>query len=390
MQEVGGMKKLLIGCCYMVFVWVLLLANLSHAVDYRTIQGSVKLGTIDASALVLANGQSMFSSGSSLGHYELVVPLDVNGRITLMCFASGCAPIKEILTPTGSVTVRNIQLQRSSSTRMPLVDLVDIYIPSDPDRRQITGTVSYNGQPVISLVLVNGQSMFTSDGTFELDLPLDPDGDIVFYCFIAGFSPFKLVFDPDTLVTPIILDPTWLSVSQRLLGDWLFGYTIISYWENEYLLDTIMETTTGSSDLLNVWGVNEIGDPVIAGYSTTLDVYSLLDISPIYFYQFFLFDFLSDNSDDLVAGCYFHVDPDTGDLGLCYSMEGVKLADLKSLSSFELKEMSSASQIESEEERINEASQTNDLSPSVDSFSKFNDIAPFIYQEMLDQISEIQ
>jgi hypothetical protein len=46
-------------------------------------------------ALVLANGQHMFSCGASQGRYDLTVPVDENGNITLFGFADGFQPYSE-------------------------------------------------------------------------------------------------------------------------------------------------------------------------------------------------------------------------------------------------------------------------------------------------------
>jgi len=46
--------------------------------------------------MVLANGQYTFSSAGN-GEYELEVPLDENGQITLFGFADGFQPFKEVL-----------------------------------------------------------------------------------------------------------------------------------------------------------------------------------------------------------------------------------------------------------------------------------------------------
>ncbi|MCP4107898.1 MAG: hypothetical protein GY749_20530, partial [Desulfobacteraceae bacterium] len=49
-------------------------------------------------AMVLANGQHMFSCAEE-GRYELEVPVDEMGEITLFGFAEGFLPFKEILRP---------------------------------------------------------------------------------------------------------------------------------------------------------------------------------------------------------------------------------------------------------------------------------------------------
>ena len=49
--------------------------------------------------MVLANGQSMFSCGADLGTFDLEVPLDGNGEITLYVFCSGLGPYKQVFMP---------------------------------------------------------------------------------------------------------------------------------------------------------------------------------------------------------------------------------------------------------------------------------------------------
>ena len=63
----------------------------------------------------------------------------------------------------------------------------------------INGTVTYNGSPVCTMVLANGQYMFTcsGDGSFNLDVPLDPDtGQITVFAFCEGLAPFEQVIYP--------------------------------------------------------------------------------------------------------------------------------------------------------------------------------------------------
>ena len=54
-------------------------------------------------AMVLANGQKMFSCGANLGQFALEVPLDPKGEITLFGFASGLQPYKAVIDPIGTL-----------------------------------------------------------------------------------------------------------------------------------------------------------------------------------------------------------------------------------------------------------------------------------------------
>jgi hypothetical protein len=60
--------------------------------------------------LVLANGQYMFSNNPA-GEFSLQVPLDENGEITLLVFASGFLPFKAILTPQQASYVEIVLLK---------------------------------------------------------------------------------------------------------------------------------------------------------------------------------------------------------------------------------------------------------------------------------------
>jgi hypothetical protein len=60
---------------------------------WETISGKVSKDDNPLCAMVLANGQYMFSceAGDAFGDYQLDVPLDANGEITLQVFVSGQA-----------------------------------------------------------------------------------------------------------------------------------------------------------------------------------------------------------------------------------------------------------------------------------------------------------
>ena len=64
--------------------------------------------------MVLANGQYVFTCGDTLGFYDLDVPLDANGEITLYGFCSGFSPFKAILTPDQALNF-DINMTRAAS-----------------------------------------------------------------------------------------------------------------------------------------------------------------------------------------------------------------------------------------------------------------------------------
>jgi len=150
-------------------------------------------------AMVLANGQHMFTCGENLGGYSLEVPLDENGEITLYGFASGFSPFKIVLT-AGRALDFDLKMTRASADSKE----VNITIHSDPGTTnpnwvRISGTVAYDGTPLCAMVLANGQSMFSCRddlGTFDLEVPLDGNGEITLFGFCSGFAPYKEVFVP--------------------------------------------------------------------------------------------------------------------------------------------------------------------------------------------------
>ena len=66
--------------------------------NWVRITGEVEsFGGAPLCAMALANGQHMFSCGANQGRYDLTVPADENGHITLFAFADGFQPYSETL-----------------------------------------------------------------------------------------------------------------------------------------------------------------------------------------------------------------------------------------------------------------------------------------------------
>ncbi len=80
-----------------------------HPIDAKwvSLSGTVTYHDTPVCAMVLANGQYMFSCKDNLGIFTLEVPLDANDEITLFTFASGFQPFKTIIGPSdvsGTIT----------------------------------------------------------------------------------------------------------------------------------------------------------------------------------------------------------------------------------------------------------------------------------------------
>ena len=107
--------------------------------------------------------------------------------------------------------------------------------------------------------------------------------------------------------------------TERLIGTWVFSYTIISEFTNTYRLSDVQESPITPGEW-NILGTDQFGGLVIAGYSPDLEVFSLLDPG-IIIDQFFTFDFVGSNT---VSGCYYQIDVEDDSFSRCYDMTGVR------------------------------------------------------------------
>lgn len=167
--------------------------------ERTTVSGSISFNDTGLCTMVLANGQYMFTCGGNLGLYDLDVPLDPNGEITLYGFCSGFSPFKAILTPAEALDY-DINMTRAAVGSREIEMTVETEeSPANPDRVRVWGTVSFGEIPLCAMVLINGQNMFSCGadlGTFDLEVPLDPNGEITLYVFCSGFAPYKDIFVP--------------------------------------------------------------------------------------------------------------------------------------------------------------------------------------------------
>jgi hypothetical protein len=150
-------------------------------------------------AMVLANGQYMFTCGADFGMFDLEVPLDANGEITLYGFCSGFSPFKAILTPDQALIFDITMTRAAAGSREIEVTMETEPGTDNPDHVRVSGTVAYDGTPLCAMVLANGQNMFScgnSLGTFDLEVPLDEYGKITLYGFCSGFAPYRDIFVP--------------------------------------------------------------------------------------------------------------------------------------------------------------------------------------------------
>ena len=153
------------------------------------IYGSVTYNGSPVCAMVLANGQYMFTCSGG-GSFDLDVPLDSNGQITVFTFCSGLAPFKKVIYPSEGFFM-DISLEKAGQGQG--MDVRYSIQAVNSSRVRLTGNVYYNDFPVNAMVLANGQYMFSSskNGSFSMDIPLDKDGGVTLFCFCSGLSPYK-------------------------------------------------------------------------------------------------------------------------------------------------------------------------------------------------------
>ena len=170
-------------------------ATISDNDGWETIQGTVTYDGTPLCAMVLANGQYMFSC-DPYGEYQLSVPLDGNGEITLFVFVDGLAPFK--VTSEPSSLPSNIEMQLASpDSKTPTVTSTVVESTDTSGWVKIGGFVTLDGTPLCAMVLANGQYMFScsGDGSYSLDVPLD-NGLITLFVFVDGLQPYKEIIRP--------------------------------------------------------------------------------------------------------------------------------------------------------------------------------------------------
>ncbi|MEZ5502838.1 MAG: hypothetical protein R3E50_09310 [Halioglobus sp.] len=151
----------------------------------------------DICALVLANGQYMFTCDPQ-GSYVLTdLPRDGDGKVTRQVYADGFFPRSDVLP--GSVT-ENVVLEPANNCpnyNQPTEPVID---PDSAGKQiSITGRVlQQNSQiPVCALVLANGAHAFSCDGSggYALDFPLDDQGQYTLQVYAEGFAPNSQILD---------------------------------------------------------------------------------------------------------------------------------------------------------------------------------------------------
>lgn len=190
--------------------------NASAQIARADLQGHVWYGDTPLCALVIANGQSVFTCNPR-GPFELLsLPLNANGQIEVQVFAAGFAPFKQAVTPTGTnplATLPRIEMVREKEGRAFQIQESFVRF-REGDRVRVGGSISIDDVPVCGLILANGQKMFSCGdnlGIFSFDVPLDAANNISLQAFAAGFQPFKkdTLIDIDSLPACVDIAGIW-------------------------------------------------------------------------------------------------------------------------------------------------------------------------------------
>ena len=191
--------------------------------EWVNVSGSVKVGDVDVCALVVINGQSMFTCGASLGRYDLQVPPDTNGKLSLQAFVKGQEAFKKTISATSTDT--DILLQPASpDSKFPSVATIIDTHSARAGWARISGTITSGGQRVCGLSLANGQRQFTcgdNHGLFYKQVPLNSDKKVEHFFFADGFQPHQQILTADaqaqlarvmgTSGNPVELEGTWVT-----------------------------------------------------------------------------------------------------------------------------------------------------------------------------------
>ncbi|MCP4352436.1 MAG: hypothetical protein GY795_43810 [Desulfobacterales bacterium] len=188
------MKKIM----FIITLAVSFISGTACAAEWVNISGTVYYGSQPLNAMVLANGQHMFTDPSD-GRYELEVPLNEDGEITLFGFCDGFAPFRQTLKPQEAEKFEIIMAPApTDSINMSIKHRLGL---TDSGRIKISGTVLYDETPLCAMLLANGQHIFScvGEGVFELEVTPNENGKITLFGFCDGFAPFKYIVEKSEL-----------------------------------------------------------------------------------------------------------------------------------------------------------------------------------------------
>ena len=180
------------------------LVFVNNIVSSEELDGPVDLhGTVqtndalDICAMVLASGKFMFSCNPAGAITLLDLARENNGTIQRQIYADGFFPRIDRLLGSEDETIIMKRSGVCPSYNFPYDS--GVYPGSAGTRINISGKVlSQDSQtPICAMVLANGQYMFSCDGTgsYNLNIPLDNNGQFKLQVYADGFAPTIQTFD---------------------------------------------------------------------------------------------------------------------------------------------------------------------------------------------------
>ena len=148
-------------------------------------------------SMVLASGQYMFTCNPN-GPLSLKnLPTESNGTVKRQVYADGFFPRVDILPGSKNETV---SMTRSGTCPSYNTPYSPAFVPGSAGMWiNISGTVFLQDSetPLCSMVLANGQYVFTCDGTgnYAMRIPLDNNGQFKLQVYADGFAPNVQRFD---------------------------------------------------------------------------------------------------------------------------------------------------------------------------------------------------
>ncbi len=184
------------------FIAIFMIAGTAYAAEWVNISGNVYYENLPMTVMVLANGQHMFT-GASDGRYQMDVPLNSNGEITIHAFCDGLASFMAVLKPWEAENYDIDMYPADAESNAMNVTVVNHTPSAEPGWMKLSGQVRDKmGVPACAMVLANGQYTFSceKDGVYDLEVPLGSGGKITLFAFCEGIQPYKYewsVYFPD-------------------------------------------------------------------------------------------------------------------------------------------------------------------------------------------------
>lgn len=176
---------------FAIVLIIIAFASRASATQWVPVEGQVMFDGTPLCAMVLANGQNVFSCSGD-GSFKLSAPLDGNDQVTLFAFASGFASFRRNLTlQEAQYYVVNMERETDGRTLTVSANYRDA---ERANWSVVSGTAKFDGNPVCAMILANGQHMFScgaSLGNFHFEAPKDKQGNITLFVFASGFQPYE-------------------------------------------------------------------------------------------------------------------------------------------------------------------------------------------------------